>query len=99
MENAVEHDIVPHRGGRLTLRALRQDGKLLLEAEHDGTIRAEDAEKLDQLLHSDVTPASRRSMGLRNVRDRLRLLYGDEAAISIFQSAPGVILAQISLPL
>ena len=99
VENAVEHDIVPHRGGRLTLRALRQDGKLLLEAEHDGTIRAEDAEKLDQLLHSDVTPASHRSMGLRNVRDRLRLLYGDEAAISIFQSAPGVILAQISLPL
>ena len=58
-----------------------------------------DAEKLDQLLHSDVTPASRRSMGLRNVRDRLRLLYGEEAAVSIFQSAPGVILAQISLPL
>ena len=69
------------------------------EAEHDGVIRAEDAEKLDQLLHSDVTPASRRSMGLRNVRDRLRLLYGEDASVSIFQSAPNVILAQISIPL
>ena len=99
VENAVEHDLVPNRGGRLTLRAYRQDGALIIETEHDGKISIEGQMKLERLLGAQPDQTGRRSVGLRNVRERLHLLYGDRAFIAISQSAPGVILAQISIPL
>lgn len=99
VENAVEHDIVPNRGGRLTLRAYQQGGTLMIEAEHDGEISVEGRMKLERLLSAQPDPTGRRSVGLRNVRERLQLLYGDRAFIAISQPTPGVILAKISIPL
>lgn len=98
VENAVEHDIVPRRGGQLTLRAFRQDGLLILEAEHDGEMSEEDRAKLDALLNAE-DGAVRGQVGLRNVLERLRLLYGDRAQLEIRQAAPHSVLVKITLPL
>lgn len=38
-------------------------------------------------------------VGLRNVRQRLRLLYGERGELSLRQSGPDSILARISFPL
>ena len=99
VENAVEHDLVPNRGGRLTLRAYQQDGALIIETEHDGKISIEGQMKLERLLRAQPDPTGRHSVGLRNVRERLYLLYGDRAFIAISQPAAGIVLAQISIPL
>lgn len=77
----------------------RQEDALLLEVEHDGTISPEDQKRLAALLSGTPEPAAGGKVGLRNVRERLALLYGDRAALSIRQNAGGSILACIRLPL
>lgn len=97
VENAVEHDITANRGGRLVLRARREADRLVLDVEHDGTMTEADCENI-RLLASDQDPGKGR-VGLRNVFRRLKLLYGDAGTLTIEEARPGVILAQLRLPL
>lgn len=99
LENAVEHDLTARRGGTLSIRAFREDGRIVLEVEHDGTLSDADRKNIDELLTvsaAETEPADR--VGLRNVAQRLKLLYGGEGEISIVQSEPDTILARMSFP-
>lgn len=42
VENAVEHDITPNRGGKLTLRACQTEQGVTLEVFHEGTMTEKD---------------------------------------------------------
>ena len=83
---------------RLILQPIVENA-LLLEVEHDGTISPEDQKRLEALLSGTPEPAAGGKVGLRNVRERLTLLYGDRAALSIRQNTGGSIMACIRLPL
>ncbi len=96
VENAVEHDIVENRGGSLILRAYAQDGFLVLEVEHDGTMSPADKETISLLLSPE--PGLSGQVGLKNVYQRLRLLYGDAGSLTIDEVSPGTILARIRFP-
>ena len=96
VENAVEHDITANRGGRLTLRARREAGEIVLEVEHDGTMTDKDRENIRQLISAEYTGSGR--VGLRNVYRRLKLLYGDAGGLTIEETAPGTILARLHFP-
>ena len=98
-ENAVEHDITPRRGGLLTLRARREGARLVLEVEHDGSMSAEDRASIEAMLASPVEDTEiSGQVGLRNVRQRLTLLYGVEGELSLSQSGMDRILARVSFP-
>ena len=98
-ENAVEHDITPRRGGLLTLRARREGERLVLEVEHDGSMSAEDRAAIEEMLASPVEDTEiSGQVGLRNVRQRLTLLYGEKGKLSLSQSGPDRILARVSFP-
>ncbi len=96
VENAVEHDISARHDGRLCLRAYRQDSRMVLEVEHDGTMTEKDRENIRALL----SPGSqqRGQVGLKNVYQRLKLLYGEEGSLTVDEVSPGSILARISFP-
>lgn len=96
VENAVEHDITPRRGGKLSVRAYREKESVVLEVEHDGTMTAGDREKV-RLLLSEEDPEGAR-VGLRNVSERLRLIYGERASITIDEIVPGTVLARMVFP-
>ena len=99
-ENAVEHDITPRRGGKLFLRAYRRDSEAVLEVEHDGTLSPSDREELAKLLSAPDEPDGTGSrVGLRNVRERLRLLYGDAASLTVEQTGEERVLARVVFPL
>lgn len=79
VENAIRHGIGPKvEGGTVTLRARRNRGRLNLEVSDDGV----------------GIPAGRRpevfdsGIGIRNVRERLKVLYGQEFIFHI-ESQPG----------
>ena len=100
VENAVEHDLTPRRGGQLSIRAGQENGFVILEVEHDGQMTAEDLATIDAVLFSPVEDTGiYGQIGLRNVRQRLTLLYGEQGTIRLTQPEEGRILARVSFPL
>lgn len=95
VENAVEHDIADRRGGHLWVRCYQQEGSIYLEVEHDGIMTDADQKNIQKLLSEESPEGSR--VGLRNVHQRLRLIYGSRAALLITQTRADTILAQIRI--
>lgn len=96
VENAVEHDISRNKGGRIFIEASKEDGMLFLDVIHDGILTAEDLETIRSLLSDDSR--KRGSVGIRNVYQRLRLIYGDAASLSVTQQGENAVLARITFP-
>jgi sensor histidine kinase YesM len=85
VENAIKHGIAElPSGGLLKLSAVLENGMLKVEIENPRP----DA----------TTLAPGEGVGLRNARDRLRLLFGDRASLDLDLSAPGVALARLRIP-
>ena len=104
VENAVEHDISARPRSELCLRAYREAGQMHIEVEHDGFIAKADWERIRELLNAPLADAQQPprtvgSVGIRNVSQRLRLLYGDKARLDIWESKRGKILARLSIPI
>lgn len=98
VENAVEHDITARRGGNLWVKACRQADRMVLEVEHDGVMDEADRERIRTLLAGDAGEMAH-GVGLHNVHQRLKLIYGDEAALEIGETGRGTILARIDFPI
>lgn len=85
VENAVRHGISPRQeGGRIVVRASRENGRLVLVVEDDGA----GAEGAD----------SREGVGLRNTRARLARLYPDHHALRIRHPEHGGFRVEIEIP-
>jgi two-component system LytT family sensor kinase len=87
IENSIKHGLEPRlQGGTITLRSrvegANQGAKLIVEVEDDGVGMAEGRVR-------EVGFASRGAgIGMRNVRERLEVLYGNSASFEVF-SRPG----------
>ncbi len=102
VENAVEHGITPRQRGMLTLRIYQHEGRLYLEVENDAPLSAPDKAAVSRLLQEESAEGEETKpgqVGIRNVNQRLKLLYGDEAGLSITETEAGSTLARITLPL
>lgn len=91
IENAIHHGIeCKHGGGSVTLRAWRDRGTLVFSVEDDGVgMDAEQLKALIRHIHADKDEkAGYTQLGLRNVQQRIRLLYGSEYGLWI-ESTPG----------
>lgn len=99
IENAVEHDL-SKSGGMLCIRAYRQPQQLHFEVEHDGTISSDGWASIQASLSAPAlgeAPPARGSVGIRNVNQRLKLLYGDDYSFTITEPKVGRISAKIVL--
>jgi LytS/YehU family sensor histidine kinase len=85
VENAIRHGLEPTvEGGRISLRARREGGKLVLEVADTGVGFGE---------------ATAGGLGLTNIRERLRLAHGAEARLTIRENAPQGTIVAIEVPL
>lgn len=85
VENAVRHGIAPRQeGGRITVRAARDDGRLVLMVEDDGA-------------GAEIRPPTE-GVGLRNTRARLTRLYPDAYALRIERPHEGGFRVEIEIP-
>lgn len=86
VENAIKHGIAElPEGGLLRICAAVQDNTLNLEVENPRP--------------AAPTRALHESVGLRNARDRLRLLFGARASLELDLSRPAVATARLRVPL
>lgn len=101
LENAVEHGVEQQNDGRITLRVRAQGGLLLLEVENSGALSDADKAKIDRLLSADYDATRERStnLGIHNVHQRLRILYGPDSGLSISSTEQRTTVARLRMPL
>ncbi|HXX17778.1 MAG TPA: histidine kinase [Candidatus Acidoferrum sp.] len=79
VENAIKHGLAPRvEGGQILLRTRRRDGRLSIEINDNGMGMS--PERLTEVYGGGI--------GISNVYERLRLLYGDQFVMDI-RSQPG----------
>jgi two-component system LytT family sensor kinase len=88
LENSIKHGLEPRiDGGTVTLRSrITRDGRLLIEVEDDGVGMMHD--RPTGRTSTGAIVGSGTGIGMRNVRERMKVLYGDSAEVEI-ESRPG----------
>ena len=97
IENAIEHGIVPTGSGEVLIEGYTEEKFLILEIINDGKLTAKNREQIRLLLRPDYNTSqeSFSSMGIANVNQRLRILYGEECGLSITQGEGEKIVARL----
>ncbi|WP_442512473.1 sensor histidine kinase, partial [Novilysobacter longmucuonensis] len=85
VENAIKHGLEPRTsGGTVWIRARLTDGVVAVTVADDGD--------------GFNTRTSGTGIGLKNVRERLRLVYAGNASLSVIANFPTGVAATISVP-
>ncbi|MHA6204152.1 sensor histidine kinase [Dyella soli] len=85
VENAIKHGLEPKPGGgTVWITARRDDGAVAITVADDGRG------------FSDASSGT--GIGLKNVRERLRLIYGAAASLSVVSNAPEGVASTITVP-
>ncbi|MGI6018407.1 MAG: sensor histidine kinase [Marvinbryantia sp.] len=100
IENAIEHGVVPNKTGMIWIRGYHDEVYLYLETQNDGGLTQEDKEKIACLLASDYSSQSEKSgnLGIANVNQRLRILFGEPCGLSITEMPAGYVCAKLTIP-
>jgi LytS/YehU family sensor histidine kinase len=86
VENAIKHGLEPvPGGGKIWIIARESDGRTAITVADDGRGFSEDG--------------GGTGIGLRNVRERLRLTFGDAASLSIVANFPKGVAATMTVPM
>lgn len=86
IENGIKHGLEPRiSGGTITLRSRLSGGRLIVEVEDDGVGLAPER---DVTMPTSGLVRKGMGIGMRNVRERLEVLYGDAATMDV-SSRPG----------
>jgi hypothetical protein len=84
VENAIRHGLEPKvEGGEVAFTARREEGRVRIEVADTGV---------------GFAVATRGGLGLSNLRDRLKLLYGERASLDISDNEPAGTRVSIALP-
>ncbi len=84
IENAIRHGLEPKvEGGEVVFSARREGDRVAIEIADSGV---------------GFAPVTRGGVGLANLRDRLKVLYGDAASFDIGENAPSGSRITLRLP-
>jgi LytS/YehU family sensor histidine kinase len=86
VENAIKHGLeCKEEGGHLTIEAEVVHNKLRVTVKDDG-------------VGFGVMPSDGTGLGLQSIRDRLKLLHGEQASLTIVPNQPSGVIATIEVP-
>lgn len=99
IENAVEHGIGPSGRGQVALRGFREGERLILEIENNGGLSPRDEEHIARLLSPDYDMQNEPSgnIGIANVNQRLRILYGPDCGLTITRGEGSAVTARLTV--
>ncbi len=85
----------------MALRGCRREGFLILEIDNNGGLSQSDEAHIARLLSPDYDVAGEPSgnIGIANVNQRLRILYGPSCGLSIFPGEGGLVTARLTVAL
>jgi two-component system LytT family sensor kinase len=89
VENSLKHGLAAKlEGGQITIRTSLNDGRLVIEVEDNGAGISE--ERMPQVYVDGI--------GISNVHERLRVLYGDDFRMQISSRQGAGTLIRIEVP-
>ena len=89
VENSIKHGLGRKLGeGRITIRAMRVDGRMVIEVLDNGV----------GLTHTRMEEESEGGIGLRNVNERLRVIYGQPYQLKLHSEPGQGTTARIEIP-
>lgn len=98
LENAVEHGVANKPYGQIDIRIYKKESDfMIMEVENNAPLTAEEQEKIEQLL-ADVPPEGgmpSTSLGIRNVHQRIRIMYGEECGLTVGMNKKGNTVSSI----
>ena len=84
LENAIRHGLEPKvDGGDIAFSARRDGADVIIEVSDTGV---------------GFSSTTRGGVGLTNIRDRLRAIYGDRASLAVRDNAPAGAIVTLRLP-
>ena len=85
VENAIEHGTSTLRQGKIIISIYEDMEDIVVDIEDNGTLTDQDIKKINQILNSEGVLGSEISLnlGIRNVNQRLRILYGERYGLTI----------------
>lgn len=103
LENAVVHGIEATKRGTIWLKAYRQDNRIVLQVKNTGNgMSQEDVVRVRNLLSGCVDASKEKgkhvSLGIRNVNERIKLIYGEEYGLTILPVEEAITAATIIIP-
>jgi len=91
VENAIKHSInnLPN-GGEIVVKAAVNNGYLLINITNTGQMKR---------IEKPISGEQRRGIGIQNAKERLRLLYGENASLIVQNLNEKVVCATVKIPL
>jgi len=91
VENAIKHSInnLPN-GGEIVVKAAVNNGYLLINITNTGQMKR---------IEKPISSEQRRGIGIQNAKERLRLLYGENASLTVQNLNEKVVCATVKIPL
>ncbi len=100
LENAIQHGIAPEGGGCVAIKVYRQAEQMRIEVINDGKRLSQvDQIRIQTLLAAPAEDPHSEHLGIRNVHQRLRLIYSADAGLTLTQDENGDTMARIAIPL
>lgn len=98
LENAIYHGMEGmYEDGEITIRIYEKEGKIQIDVADNGLGMTE--EKIEYIMHNKVVSSKRGSgIGVRNVNERIQLIYGAEYGITITSELDEGTTATITIP-
>ncbi|MEG2441765.1 MAG: histidine kinase [Acetivibrio sp.] len=103
LENAVVHGIDTEKRGSIWLKVYERGKRVILQVLNTGkNMTLEEEERIERLLNGQVPLDKEKeksnSLGIRNVNQRIKLIYGEEYGLTIQPYEEGITAATIEIP-
>lgn len=105
IENAVVHGIEIVKNGTIQIKVYKEEENIILQIINSSkTMSKEDVERVEQIINgtyeqSKEEKSAHESMGIHNVNERIKLIYGEEYGLRIHPIGEGETASTITLPL
>lgn len=104
VENAIVHGVEAVKAGRIELKIFHDEDKVYLRVINSGKpLSEEDKQRIEAMLAGDDSKIPKRqgyhtSIGIRNVNQRIKLVYGEEYGLEIKKGEDERTVSTITIP-
>lgn len=100
IENAVVHGIEPVQSGTIAIRIYKSNNHIIINIINNGKeIEDEELSRINTMLNSSNGVNKSERLGIRNVNERIRLIYGEEYGLVINKDKEGRTVTEIKIPI